>query len=133
MRHLVVAVLFFLVAGSPSCHKSAGLGPLSGVYLEATPDSGATTLNFVDASTVIVTGSRFFLSSLSGTETLTYFLSSGSGGPTISFVTVDPQEKDTLSCHYALLGSAELDLSFNPCPAGVPCDALGGMEFVFSK
>jgi hypothetical protein len=133
MRHFIVVLWVILAAAFLSCHKSAGSTTLSGPYEEISPTDGATALNFVDAGTVIVSGSAFFLSPLSGPDTLSYYLSSGSAGSLISFVMIDHGEKDTLTCNYAVLGNAELDLSFKPCPAGVPCYALGGMEFLFKK
>lgn len=90
-------------------------------------------MNFVSATTVIVTGATFFLEPLSTPDTLNYFLSSGSNGPLISFVTINPGEKDTISCNYTMTGPVQLELSFRPCPAGMPCYALGGANFLFTK
>jgi len=133
MKYFPAAISVFFAVISVSCHKSAGSARLSGAYVEASPTAGASTLYFIGASTVIVTGATFFLEPLSAPDTLNYFLSSGSNGPTISFVTINSDEKDTLSCNYTLVGSAQLDLSFRPCPAGVPCYALGGTNFLFTK
>jgi hypothetical protein len=60
MRQFVPVVLLFLAAIFVSCHKSSGLANLSGVYMETSPNAGTSTLNFVDVSTVIVTGTSFF-------------------------------------------------------------------------
>jgi hypothetical protein len=132
MKHFAAAISLFFAVISVSCHKSAG-SILSGVYVETSPVAGSSTLNFVNAGTVIVTGASFFLEPLSAPDTLNYFLSSGSNGPTISFVTINPDVKDTLSCNYAVMGPAQLDLSFRPCPVGIPCYALGGTNFLFTK
>ena len=133
MKHFPAAISVFFAVIAVSCHKSAGSARLSGSYTEASPTAGASVLHFVSASTVIVTGANFFLEPLSAPDTLNYFLSSGSGGPIISFITINPDEKDTLSCNYTLVGSAQLDLSFKPCPAGIPCYALGGTNFLYTK
>jgi hypothetical protein len=133
MKHFAATMSVLFAVVSVSCHKSAGPATLSGAYVEISPVAGSSTLNFVSATTVIVTGASFFLEPLSAPDTLNYFLSSGSNGPTISFVTINPDEKDTLSCNYAVMGSAQLDLSFRPCPEGIPCYALGGTNFLFTK
>lgn len=133
MKHFTTAMSVFFAVISVSCHKSTGPTILSGTYTETSPTAGASVLNFVSAGTVIVTGANFFLESLSAPDTLDYSLSSGSGGPIISFITINPGEKDTLSCNYAVMGSTQLELSFKPCPAGVPCYALGGTHFLFTK
>jgi hypothetical protein len=133
MKYFPAAMSVFFAVVSVSCHKSAGSARLSGAYVEASPTAGASALNFVSASTVIVSGATFFLEPLSAPDTLNYSLSSGSGGPIISFVTINSGEKDTLSCNYAVMGSAQLELSFKPCPAGIPCYALGGAHFLYTK
>jgi hypothetical protein len=133
MKHFAAAISVFFAVVSVSCHKSAGSPTLSGTYTETSPTAGSSALNFVSATTVIVSGASFFLEPLSAPDTLNYFLSSGSNGRLISFVTINFGQKDTLSCNYTVMGSAQLDLSFKPCPEGVPCYALGGTNWVFTK
>lgn len=133
MKHLAAAISVFFAVVSVSCHKSAGSPVLSGTYVETSPEAGTTILNFVGADTLIVTGAGFFLEPLSAPDTLNYFLSSGSNGPLISFVTINPGRKDTSGCNYTVIGSAQLEFSFRPCSAGVPCYALGGTNWLFTK
>jgi hypothetical protein len=133
MRNFLKAVSVLIAVVSLSCHKSVSSAILSGAYVENSPVAKATTLNFVGANTVIISGTSFFLEPLSAPLTLNYFLSSGSNGPTISFVMINSGAKDTLSCNYVLSGTAGLELSFKPCAPGVPCYALGGMDFMFRK
>jgi hypothetical protein len=133
MRNFFRTVSVLIAVVSLSCHKSASSPVLSGKYVENSPEAGATTLNFVSANTVTVSGTSFFLEPLSAPLTLNYFLSSASNGPIISFVMINSGAKDTLSCNYVLSGNADLELSFKPCPPGVPCNALGGTDFMFRK
>ena len=134
MKKVWTAVSVLLAVLSLGCHKSESpAAVISGVYTENSPVTGGSILNFASAGTVIVSGKSFFLEQLSAPDTLRYSLSAGSGGSLISFVTIESGVKDTLTCNYAILSNGELELSFAPCPPGVPCYALGGTSFLYKK
>jgi hypothetical protein len=136
MKCCIVAILIICAVAGVSCHKGAGPVPVpapSGSFTETSPVAGATTLNFLNGDSVIVTGSKFFLMPLSGPDTFRFSLTPGAKGTQISFVPVSGPASGSVTCQLVVAGSDKLSLDFTPCPPGVPCNALGGMDFVFER